>query len=44
MVDKRKQVCKICNNARGFIRKYNINLCRKCFKENAEKLGFRKNN
>ena len=40
--DNRKVVCKICGNSRGLIRKYNIYLCRRCFKENAEKLGFKK--
>jgi len=40
--DNRKVVCKICGNSRALIRKYNIYLCRRCFKENAEKLGFKK--
>ncbi|MEM4366626.1 MAG: 30S ribosomal protein S14 [Candidatus Anstonellales archaeon] len=34
--------CKMCGSSRGLIRKYNLNLCRKCFRERAVKLGFRK--
>lgn len=34
--------CKACGSARGLIRKYNLNLCRKCFRERALKLGFQK--
>jgi len=34
--------CRICGGQRGMIRKYGINLCRRCFKDYAEKLGFRK--
>ncbi|MBS3062091.1 MAG: 30S ribosomal protein S14 [Candidatus Diapherotrites archaeon] len=34
--------CRICGGGRGMIRKYGINLCRRCFKDYAEKLGFRK--
>ncbi|MEW6295417.1 MAG: 30S ribosomal protein S14 [Candidatus Diapherotrites archaeon] len=44
MVDKRKAVCKICGNNPGMIRKYGLNICRRCFKDYAEKLGFRKYN
>jgi len=40
--DNRDVVCKICGNSRGLIRKYNIYLCRRCFKDNALKLGFKK--
>lgn len=40
--DNRKTICKICENSRALIRKYNLYLCRRCFKDNAEKLGFRK--
>ena len=39
----RKRIpCKRCGNTRGVVHKYNINLCRMCFKELAEKLDFRK--
>jgi len=34
--------CKICGNARGLIRKYGMNVCRKCFRERAEQFGFKK--
>ncbi|MDO8624676.1 MAG: 30S ribosomal protein S14 [Candidatus Diapherotrites archaeon] len=34
--------CRICNGQRGMVRKYGILLCRRCFKDNAIKLGFRK--
>ncbi|MFH1257975.1 MAG: 30S ribosomal protein S14 [Candidatus Micrarchaeota archaeon] len=34
--------CRICGNVRGLIQKYGLYICRKCFRENAEKLGFRK--
>ncbi|HLD59655.1 MAG TPA: 30S ribosomal protein S14 [Candidatus Bilamarchaeaceae archaeon] len=39
---KGRRVCKICANARGLIRKYKLNICRRCFREVAEKIGFRK--
>ncbi len=34
--------CRRCGNTRAFIQKYNINMCRRCFRENAKKIGFRK--
>ena len=34
--------CDECGNTRGYISKYGINMCRKCFRENAVKLGFKK--
>ena len=34
--------CIRCGNVRGHIRKYGINLCRRCFREQAPELGFRK--
>lgn len=34
--------CKICKNNKGMIHKYGINLCRRCFKDFAESLGFKK--
>jgi len=36
--------CKMCRNHRAVIKKYNINLCRRCFKDNAERIGFTKFN
>ena len=34
--------CEECKNTRGYIAKYGINMCRKCFREHADKLGFKK--
>jgi len=34
--------CRVCNSKSGVIRKYGIMYCRRCFREQAEKLGFRK--
>jgi ribosomal protein S14 len=36
--------CKFCGAHKGMIRKYNLLICRRCFKDNAESLGFRKYN
>ncbi|QQR93170.1 MAG: 30S ribosomal protein S14 [Candidatus Iainarchaeum archaeon] len=37
-----QQYCKNCGNNKGMIHRYNINLCRRCFKEFAEMMGFKK--
>ncbi len=37
-----KRKCRICGNVRGLIRKYGMYVCRKCFRENAVKFGFKK--
>ncbi|MEM3555349.1 MAG: 30S ribosomal protein S14 [Candidatus Micrarchaeia archaeon] len=34
--------CKFCGNARGVIRKYRLYICRRCFREIGESIGFRK--
>ncbi len=34
--------CRVCGGARGLIRKYGLFLCRKCFRERAEQIGFKK--
>jgi ribosomal protein S14 len=34
--------CRKCGRAGGIIRKYGLLYCRQCFREEAEKLGFRK--
>ncbi|BCS90632.1 MAG: 30S ribosomal protein S14 type Z [Candidatus Micrarchaeota archaeon] len=34
--------CRICGTSRGVIRKYNLYICRRCFRETASSLGFRK--
>lgn len=36
------KACRRCGNSRGHIGKYGINLCRRCFREVATKLGFKK--
>ncbi len=36
--------CKFCGNVRGLIRKYGLYICRKCFRERAVELGFKKYN
>lgn len=34
--------CRVCNSRRGLIRKYSIDMCRRCFRDYAEKIGFTK--
>ena len=34
--------CSICLRTGGFVGKYGINLCRHCFRDYAQKLGFKK--
>jgi ribosomal protein S14 len=34
--------CRKCGRTGGLIRKYGLLYCRQCFREDAEKLGFRK--
>ncbi|MBS3134364.1 30S ribosomal protein S14 [Candidatus Woesearchaeota archaeon] len=34
--------CRFCGRIGGHIRKYGMELCRHCFREQAKKLGFRK--
>jgi small subunit ribosomal protein S14 len=34
--------CRLCGSSRGVIRKYNLYICRRCFREVADKLGFKK--
>ena len=40
----RKLKCKRCGTYHGLISKYGINLCRRCFREVAIKMGFKKFN
>ena len=37
------RVCRRCGNSRGLIRKYDLYYCRRCFREIAQDVGFRKN-
>ncbi|MBU0591401.1 30S ribosomal protein S14 [Candidatus Micrarchaeota archaeon] len=39
---KGKRICRNCGGNRGLIRKYRLNICRRCFREMAEAIGFRK--
>ncbi|MBI5159444.1 30S ribosomal protein S14 [Candidatus Micrarchaeota archaeon] len=34
--------CRFCGNARGLVRSYNLRICRRCFREVGEQIGFRK--
>lgn len=34
--------CRRCNRRGGIINKYGLRYCRQCFREEAEKLGFKK--
>ena len=39
---KGARYCKRCGRFSGIIQKYDLNLCRQCFLEQAPKIGFRK--
>ncbi|MBN2478192.1 30S ribosomal protein S14 [Candidatus Micrarchaeota archaeon] len=39
---KGKRKCRICGCPEGLIRKYGLYVCRRCFREVGEKIGFRK--
>lgn len=39
---KGTRICKNCGSTRALIRKYSIRICRRCFREIGEYLGFRK--
>jgi len=34
--------CKLCGRTHAHISKYNLNICRQCFRLNAKKIGFKK--
>jgi len=34
--------CRLCGSTEGIIRKYDLYYCRKCFREVAKSLGFKK--
>ncbi len=36
--------CRLCGKTEGVITKYGLNYCRQCFREIAEKVGFKKYN
>lgn len=39
---KGRRKCRFCGNARGMIRSFGLQTCRRCFREVAENVGFRK--
>ena len=36
------RTCRRCGTHQAIIRRYGLNMCRRCFRETAEKLGFKK--
>jgi len=40
--EKKKRRCRICGTRQAVIRKYKLLVCRRCFKEIANSLGFQK--
>lgn len=39
---KKVRRCRVCKTRAALIRKYNLYVCRRCFKDIAEKIGFKK--
>ncbi|KAI8060105.1 40S ribosomal protein S29 [Gongronella butleri] len=39
---KGSRQCRVCAHRAGLIRKYNLNICRQCFREYANDIGFHK--
>ncbi|CAG2172862.1 unnamed protein product, partial [Oppiella nova] len=33
---------RVCSNHHGLIRKYGLNICRRCFRQYADQIGFKK--
>lgn len=38
----REYSCKFCGTRKGMVRKYGLMICRRCFKDNAPAMGFKK--
>ncbi|MCQ2821480.1 MAG: 30S ribosomal protein S14 [archaeon] len=38
---KDAHACRVCRNTHGLIRKYGLSLCRRCFRERAQLIGFK---
>ncbi|KAJ2813184.1 40S ribosomal protein S29 [Coemansia furcata] len=38
--DKGSRQCRVCTHQAGLIRKYKLNICRLCFREYANDIGF----
>lgn len=41
-MDAKNLKCSVCGSVRGLIHKYGLNICRRCFREVASSIGFRK--
>ena len=39
---KGSRACRVCGAKQGLIRKYGMNMCRRCFRERANDIGFKK--
>ncbi len=39
---KDSRACRVCNTTHGLIRKYQLMICRRCFREQANLIGFHK--
>ncbi|EHK27318.1 hypothetical protein TsFJ059_006182 [Trichoderma semiorbis] len=39
---KGSRQCRVCKHTAGLVRKYDLNLCRQCFREKAKDIGFHK--
>ncbi|KAK3499263.1 ribosomal protein S14p/S29e-domain-containing protein [Neurospora hispaniola] len=39
---KGSRSCRVCTHSAGLIRKYGLNICRQCFREKANDIGFTK--
>ena len=37
---KDSRACRVCTARQGLIRCYDMNICRRCFRENADQIGF----
>ena len=40
--DNKNLRCNVCGNNHGLIHKYGLNICRRCFREVAAQIGFKK--
>lgn len=39
---KKEDKCRVCGSNKGLIKRYDLYICRRCFREVAEKIGFKK--
>ena len=40
--DAKPLVCVVCGSYEGLIHKYDLNICRRCFRDTAKSIGFNK--